>query len=187
MCSAEMRWYGFCCYFDSMRSVCIFFLSVLILSCAGNDKSTSKDSGLVEVGPNKNGIKATSRLSYKLGEIVIVVLENTTDSTAYLFQPNHAAIQKQRDTTWIDLRIIPSPCGAPGAPPSYQPLESYQEIDIHWDQRESWCDGSVADPLNQLRTEEVKSGKYRWVIRTNDSPERNQVDDEVIYLEFSIQ
>jgi len=169
-----------------MRIIIGICFSFFLFSCAGSIPGNTK-SGTIELEPNSYGISALHKAEYKLGEAVVIIIENDSDTMAYLFQPNYFTIQRLIDTNWVDLRIIPCPCGAPCAPPGYQPLEPYQDVDIHWDQRESWCDHSKEDPLEQLERKEVRPGRYRWLIRTNDSPERDQVDDLIVSLEFLIR
>ena len=169
-----------------MRSFLVFFVFLIFFGCATGSKTVQKEESIKEIEANKFGIKAIHKGIYKLGEMVIISIENSSDTIAYLFQPNYLTIQKQIDTNWIDLRTLPCPCGAPCAPPGWQPLEPYQELDLHWDQRETWCDESFPNPREQLKTKEVEPGIYRWLINTNNTQDEGNVDNEFLLLEFRI-
>jgi hypothetical protein len=169
-----------------MRTAIGISFFFLLLACAGTNPG-SRNTGTVDLEPNAYGVRALHKSQYKLGEAVVIILENDSDTMAYLFQPNYITIQRLVDSNWVDLRVIPCPCGAPCAPPGYQALEPYQIMDIQWDQRESWCDFTKNDSLGQLIRNEVRPGNFRWLIRSNDSPERDQVDDLILSLEFLVK
>ncbi len=114
-------------------------------------------------------------------------IENSSDTMAYIFQPNYLSIQKLVDSVWTDLRIIPCPCGAPCAPPGYQPLEPYQLIDLAWDQRESWCEPADNELGLEMKWQEVKPGTYRWIVKSNRKSNSEGLGDEIQELVFKIK
>ena len=170
-----------------MKQLLLISLALFSLGCASNS-TTKSNSGIAETEVNELGIKVISRPSYQHGEMVIMSVENQVDTLRYIFQPTHLNIQKRiGDSTWKDLQVIDCPCGAPCAPPRYQELIPYEQLDLHWDQRESWCDNSEPEISKQMKTAEVTPGVYRMVIVTNDSEEKDQTDDKLIKVEFRIR
>lgn len=133
---------------------------------------------------SKLGVRVIIGEKYKPGDNVVFILENNSDSIRYLLEPSRLQIQRKIDTLWYDVRIQNCACGAPCAPPHYVPLEPFQQMDIAWNQIESWCEGG--DIPGNDKSAYVKRGTYRFIITVNDSPEREQADDEWIYAEFKI-
>ena len=162
-----------------MRFSFFLLFVVLILSCKSQVQYSNQDEE-----NSKYGVRTIIGEKYKLGSPVIFIIENTSDTVRYIMEPSRLEVQRLIDSSWYDLRILHCPCGAPCAPPRYVPINPYQEIDISWNQKESWCQGSQ-EPGND-KSEYVRRGTYRFVIRVNDSDESEQADDEIVYAQFKI-
>lgn len=160
-----------------MIRILAIFLLPLLLSCK---PSQNKDSKVVKDSP----VDITIAEVYKPGDVIVFIVENNSDSTVYLLDPSRLNIQRKIDTIWYDVRILPCPCGAPCSPPRYVELEPRDHMDINWNQKESWCEGGNS-PGNDKEAY-VKRGTYRFVLKVNDSNEKDQVDDELVFAEFKI-
>lgn len=162
-----------------MQNIFFLILTISFYSCNPTSQlSEEKDEH------SKLGVRAIIGEKYKQGDNVVFILENNTDTTRYLLDPSRLKIQRKIDTLWYDVRIQHCPCGAPCAPPRYAPIEPFQQMDLAWNQKESWCEGG--DLPGNDKSAYVKRGTYRFIITVNDSSEREQADDEIIYAEFKI-
>lgn len=159
----------------------LIFLSVTAILISCNPESQLNKE---REDSSRLGVRVIIGEKYKPGSPVVFIIENTADTLRYIMEPSRLEIQREIDSNWYDLRILHCPCGAPCAPPRYVPIEPYQEIDISWNQKESWCQGS--NSRGNDKSEYVRRGKYRFVIHVNDSAESEQSDDEIIYAEFMI-
>ncbi len=130
------------------------------------------------------GVKAISNPVYKEGGNVVFILENTTDSSRYILEPSRLTIQKMIDSAWYDIRMLPCPCGASCAPPEYYEIKAFDQMDLSWNEKESWC--RIPNEPGTDRSEYVKRGTYRIVLKINDSPEKDQVDDQELIVQFKI-
>lgn len=159
----------------------LVFTLILSISFACNQSSQINESSAEET---VLGVKVIISPKYKEGSDVVFIVENTSDTSVFLLQPSRLQIQRMLDSAWYDLRIQHCPCGAPCAPPRYVELKPYQQMDLNWNQKESWCEGGNL-PGNDKRAY-VPRGTYRFVIRVNDSSEKEQADDQLLYAPFKI-
>jgi hypothetical protein len=157
------------------------FLLILPFMIACNSSNQVNESATDET---VLGVKAIISPKYKEGSDVVFIVENTSDTSVYILQPSRLQIQRMLDSAWYDIRIQHCPCGAPCAPPRYVELKPYQQMDLNWNQKESWCKGGNL-PGND-KTAYVPRGTYRFVLRINDSSEKEQADDRLLYAPFKI-
>lgn len=162
-----------------MQKLLFLLIGIYFFSCNPSSQlSAEKEEH------SKLGVRVIIGEKYKPGDNVVFILENNSDTLRYLLEPSRLQIQRKIDTLWYDLRIQHCPCGAPCAPPHYIPMKPFQQMDLSWNQKESWCEGGY-EPGND-KSAYVRRGTYRFIITVNDSPEKEQADDEYIYAEFKI-
>ena len=154
-------------------------MATALLACNpdSNPNETPEDETVL-------GVKTIIAPKYKEGSDVVFIVENTSDTSVYLLEPSRLQIQRLIDTTWYEIRIQHCPCGAPCAPPRYIELKPFQQLDLSWNQQESWCRGG--DLPGRDKSAYVPRGTYRFILTINDSPEREQADDLYLYAPFKI-
>ena len=151
-----------------------------MVSCKGTDTLIDKEDVVMAFG-----VKAIVNPKYEEGGNVVLILENTSDTTRYIFDPSRLYVERMLDSVWYEVPIQHCRCGAPCAPPNYLALAPFDQMDLSWNQKSSWCQGDSNEPGSD-KSEYVKRGTYRIVIRVNDSPEKDQVDDRLLYANFKI-
>lgn len=153
-----------------------YTLSIIILISCQSNKGLS-DSSESDLNVIINDV-------YKHKDQVVFILENKSDSSLFILEPSRFNIQRLLDTTWVDIRINHCPCGAPCAPPRYIEMKPFQQFDLNWDQKESWCKGGNAPGNDEVAY--VPRGSYRFVFHLGTSTEREQTEKETIFAPFKV-
>jgi hypothetical protein len=154
----------------------ILILTLIIAGC------TAKKQVQEIKGVNEN-LSLIKIIVIEDESISFVVTNSSTDSI-YIYQPKQINIEKLIDNSWVKLRILYCPCGAPCAkPPEKIGIINGGEYTMTWDKNESWCGEKNEVGIPETIKERVSNGKYR--LRVLYSNSNNQ--KEVLYKEFELK
>jgi len=145
-------------------------------SCKTKNIKTSiiNKTEFIEIGIKKR---------FSLNETVKIKITNISGKNLVLYEPTKTNIEKKTNDKWKKLRILYCPCDAPcNAPPEKLDLPNGKEINLSWNQKESYC-GKITDSgIRETVRKEVNKGAYRLVVMYKLNNERN-----TIYKEFTIK
>lgn len=151
---------------------------ILIFLLAG---CTSKQHvAITQTSENKSTL---IEINITQGENLSFAIKNISDESVKIYQPEKLRIEKFIDSSWVKLRILPCPCGAPCArPPEFINIPSGQSHFYSWDKNESWCGDKNESGIPETKRMIAESGKYRIAILYSIEEGKQ----ELLYKEFEI-
>ena len=158
----------------------LFYMTLLILSFSSCKSKDIKNNDNLS---KNDQIQIEIKANYSLGENISIKITNISQNKIILYNPTKKNIQKKVDGIWKNLRILPCPCDAPcKAPPEKIDFPSNQDINLRWNQKESYCGKKIADAkIRETIYKNVDKGIYRYTVvyQTNNQK-------KTIYKEFKI-
>lgn len=138
-----------------MKRFSLLFLIILILwGC--NPKAPLKTSVALPTEPIEVEI---SYLPQDLMEFKVI---NLSDSTVFIHHYYKLHIEWQKDESWIPLRILSCPCGAPCARPAeFVGISGGENFVWEWDMQESWCGDLDESLIPKTLNFKISPGVYR--------------------------
>lgn len=134
------------------------FLILFLFSCHSTKQVSSSDSAIIKIELSNDG-------HIKLGEPILIKIENTHFEPITVFYPKRLIIEKLVENKWKNLRILECPCDAPCQPsPDEMKLKPGMKIKLNWNQKETWCGTRKAGQIRETLSKYVDEGKYRIVI-----------------------
>lgn len=132
----------------------VFLLGFLIACTSARITNPSGDHNLIIEINNGNKIKKA--------EIIVFKIRNISAADMFILKPTIAYIEKLQEGIWKKIRILYCPCDAPcQAPIEKEILSSQNQIELSWDQQESWCDSKTGAQIRNSIYKAVEKGRYR--------------------------
>lgn len=154
----------------------MFLLSLGIIACKtskiDNENKTEKNAHL----------QVNLKKQYALAEKINIKIKNISGNQLVLYNPTKKNFQKKTEQGWTNLRILHCPCDAPcKAPPERMNVANQKELELSWNQKESFCGKMTDVGIRETIYKKVEKGTYRFAITYKDGKENNTV-----YKEFKI-
>lgn len=154
----------------------ILVLTILIAGCTSkkqvsDTQTTSKNSSIIEVN-----IIEDKNISFEV--------DNNSMETMYIYQPKKIYLERFDNGSWVHLRILSCPCGAPCArPPEKVEIQKDGKYTWKWDRYESWCGEKNEAGIPETIRKAANKGKFRLRVLYRISDNQK----EVLYKEFELK
>ncbi|MBU1014188.1 MAG: hypothetical protein KKG99_14415 [Bacteroidetes bacterium] len=159
-----------------IKSLVNILIIVLLIACYPTRQTTGISSSQLNIVINDNK-------PIIAGKPISIIVKNMYSKSIIIYYPEKLLIEKLEDGDWRKIKILQCPCDAPcQASIDIAELHPGGEIELVWDQMESWCGPKLDEHIRKSIYQRVEKGQYR--VRINYKTEGE--GDKTSYKSFTL-